>query len=82
MISEDGAQSWEIDSILWEEDADRPYKGDLGYPASVELANGNLPDSLLWRAQRRKNHKHPVDALAARVSNKKKPGTVRLLFAS
>ena len=42
MISEDGAQSWEIDSILWEEDADRPYKGDLGYTASVELANGDL----------------------------------------
>ena len=42
MISEDGAQTWEIDSILWEEDADRPYKGDLGYPASVELDNGDL----------------------------------------
>ena len=38
MISRDGGRTWDMDYIL---DTDAP-SGDLGYPASVELADGSI----------------------------------------
>ncbi len=38
MISKDGGESWETDLVLHADEVD----GDIGYPATVELKNGNL----------------------------------------
>ena len=38
MFSTDGGESWDTDHILFESD----YGDDLGYPATVELADGSL----------------------------------------
>lgn len=38
MISADGGESWETDLVLHADEVD----GDIGYPATVELKNGNL----------------------------------------
>lgn len=38
MISRDNAETWDLDYYLW----DQGQNADLGYPASVELANGDI----------------------------------------
>ena len=38
MFSRDSAETWDINHFVW----DRGVDGDLGYPASVELRNGDI----------------------------------------
>jgi hypothetical protein len=38
MFSRDNADTWDIDYFLWDKGVDN----DLGYPASVELSNGDI----------------------------------------
>ena len=38
MLSRDNAETWDTDYFVW----DRGVDGDLGYPASVELSNGDI----------------------------------------
>ena len=38
MVSRDGGESWDYDLILRDDGSD----GDLGYPSSVELADGSI----------------------------------------
>jgi hypothetical protein len=38
MLSRDKAETWDMDYFLW----NRGLDGDLGYPASVELPNGDI----------------------------------------